>query len=229
MAATESQAFKMSRVLEEVARLSGEVDARRAILKDGLGDLEAMVQMVRGFGIDGLKRKFDDWKTPRTRGLSNVVLKGIAFSVLDEWALGCSNAKKVADLFKAVIFWGCHCSESLKYKQLADEILAMGSAMVVVFEKAQDFGIWTNPNYGYEDMNMAIDKLRKLHLRYKTKQLDRPSASAAGTAEAADGHQFGGQAADNGTSSATAAAAGTAAEAADDGNGGAASGAAESF
>ena len=157
------------------------------------------------------------WVPQDTRGLSNVVLKGITFSVLDEWVLGCSNAKKVADLFKAVIFWGCHCSESLKYKQLADEILATGSAMVAVFKMAQDFEVWTSPNYTYDDMNVAIDELKKLHLHYKTKfQLDRPSASAAaaGTAEAADGHQFGGQAADNDTSSAMAAAAGTAAEAA---------------
>lgn len=42
----------MRRVLEEVARLSGELDARRAILKDGLGPRrsENMIQMVRGFG-----------------------------------------------------------------------------------------------------------------------------------------------------------------------------------
>ena len=43
-----------------------------------------MIQMVRGFGVDGLKRQFDDWRTSRTGGLSNVALKGVAFSVLDD-------------------------------------------------------------------------------------------------------------------------------------------------
>ena len=104
----EAQAFKMSKVLEQVATLSGEVEARLAILKDGLGDFIGGhgSDGQRIFGVDGLKKKFDNWKTPSTKDLSNVVLKGVGFSALDQWALGCSNAKTVADVLKAVIYWG---------------------------------------------------------------------------------------------------------------------------
>ena len=164
----------MSRVLEEVARLSGEVDARVAILKDGLDDLEDMVQMVRGFGIDGLKRQFDEvyWKNPKTMGLSNVHLNGIATSVLDApTVMRCSNPAKVANVLKAVIIWGLHHSESMKYKRLAGEFLDMGIAMVSVFNATQAFEIYTAPGYTIDDMRLAINRLSQLH---RTFQNDHP-------------------------------------------------------
>ena len=33
--------------------------------------------MVRGIGVDNLKKHFNDWRTPKD--LSNVVLHGVAF------------------------------------------------------------------------------------------------------------------------------------------------------
>ena len=40
--------------------------------------------------------------------------------------------------------WSCnlHCSESLKYKQLADEVLDMAGALLAVFKMAQTLDIW---------------------------------------------------------------------------------------
>ena len=35
--------------------------------------------MVRGIGVDNLKKHFDDRRTPKTKDLSNVVLHGVAF------------------------------------------------------------------------------------------------------------------------------------------------------
>jgi len=170
----ESRAFRMSRVLEEVARLSGEVDARVAILKEGLDDLEAMVQMARGFGFDRLKRQFDDfyWKNPKTMGLSNVHLNGIATSVLDApTVMRCSKPDKVANVLKAVIIWGLHHGESMKYKRLAGEFLDMGIAMVSVFHATQAFEIYTTPGYTIDDMRLAINRLSALH---RTFQNDHP-------------------------------------------------------
>ena len=182
----------MSRVLEQVATLKWAVDARLAVVKGGLEDLEAMIQMVRGFGVDKLKKQFDDWRTTKTKGLTNVVLHGVAFSVLDEWALGCSKPKKVADVLKAVIYWGLHWRESLKYKQLAGELLDVAVDMVAVFLLAQSLNIWTSPNYTYGDMKVAIGQLAQLHRKFRPGGAgaadNHTSAAAAGTAaaEAAD-------------------------------------------
>ena len=35
--------------------------------------------MVRGIGVDNLNKQFDDWRTPKTKDLSNAVLHGVAF------------------------------------------------------------------------------------------------------------------------------------------------------
>lgn len=41
-------------------------------------------------------------------------------------------------------------------KAVANELFELAQRMVEVFLICQDFGIWTSPNYGIEDMNQAI-------------------------------------------------------------------------
>ena len=71
------------------------VDARLAMvfrMATGQMPISDAVSMVRGIGVDNLKKQFDAWRTTKTKDLSNVVLHENAFSVLDEWGL--QQAKK---------------------------------------------------------------------------------------------------------------------------------------